>query len=148
MAAVQKLEQEKQSISDGAKKEPKLDGTVYLLNNQSSRIIKIEGIRIVVGVNKLSNVDLFKLEKSPYFSLYFDDEDIKDRFEWVTGFGPSDQSTKNIVDLPLAKAKKVIKEVFEINFLNQLEIDCKDADLKDAILKQKKEVMPSEKETK
>lgn len=135
------------SPENTAAKSENSGGSVYLLNNDSYRVITIEGVRLMVGVNKLTKNQVEKIKKSKYFDSYFHDDEKKDRLEWVSGFSPEDKG-KDIFDLPLSKAKSVIKEIYDIDFLNQLEVECKNADLLAVIKKQQKEVLPSEKELK
>ena len=128
--------------------EIKLDEKVYLLNNDSKRILKINGIRLMIGLNRLNSEQVEKLEASPYFKAYFDNEEAQDKLNWVRGFSKKDHRMKEIVDLPFAEAKKIIKDVFDIGFLKDLDIACKDAKIRDLIIEQMKAVLPSDKELK
>lgn len=126
------------------------DEKVYLLNNDSKRIITVNNVRLMVGLNRLTADQVAKLKASPYFEPYFNDEDRnkKDKLAWVRGFGPEDHRAKDILDLPFPEAKRIIKDVLDIEFLKDLEIACKDSKLKDFILEQMKSVLPSDKELK
>lgn len=133
-------------------REIKEDKKTYLLDNDSKRVIKINGVRLMVGLNRLTRDQVEKLNASPYFAKYFDsdekDESIKDRLDWVRGFSPKDHRAKEINELPFGEAKKIVKEVLDIDFLKDLDVACKDAKLKDLIAEQMKAVLPSDKELK
>lgn len=120
----------------------------FLINNDSKRIIKINGVRMMVGINRVDQSQVEKLKASPYFKFYFDDE-AKDKLNWVKGFSPDDKEEfKDILALSFDKSKKIIKGILDINLLKELEIKCEDAKLRDVILAQIKEVLPTSEELK
>lgn len=121
---------------------------LFLLNNDSSRVIRVNRVRLMVGVNQLTEEQVKLLEASPHFAAYFDEEKTGDKFNWVKGFSPKDNRNKSIVELSLSEASKIIKGIYDISVLEQLEIDCKDAKIKAVILEQKKNVLPSDAEKK
>lgn len=125
----------------------KQEAKIYLLNNKSKRILTINGVRLFVGVNKITEEALKKLKASPYFVPYFDDEkDFADRLEFIAGFGPEDSKYNSLTELSEKEFKKVVSEIFDLELLKQLDIDVKKSEFKDIVKKQMQKVLPSKKE--
>jgi hypothetical protein len=131
---------------DGVSIENSSGPEFYLLNNESSKVIKVNNVRLMVGINIINQNQLDSLNSSIYFQKYFDENKVGAKFSWVDEFGPNDHAGKDITDLSLQKFKKVIKQIFAIDVLKQLEIDCDDTKYRDEVREQMKFVLPSSEE--
>lgn len=118
----------------------------------------------MVGVNRISHDDYLAMSKSKYFNYYFEDtiaelpakvaEKCEPNLEWDSKLSPfemdknSSSTGYEILELPVAKFKKTLKDIYDLAFLKELLGNAKKGEYKILIEKQIENVQPSADEIK
>lgn len=135
----------------------------YVLINKAPRILSINGVKLMMGVNIISEDSLKKMSASPYFNYHFEDkiadlpknvaEKCEANLEFKKGFGPDDLKDKkdfdvvtSILKLSPKEFQDTIAKIMDYELLKTLQAKAEKGDQLTAIEEQLKNITPSEKE--